>query len=413
MSDPLKVHVEGPLADLVPGFRDFLAGLGYSPTAAARQLQLIAHLSRWMIESGTDVHGLTPSVIDTFFEHRRMIYSACRSRRALNPFLCFLDRAGIERGSDLPVAVSLSDLILSRFRQYLTQERALLATTVANYTNQVRPFLRWRVGLAGEDFGTLSAHEITSFLLLRGAEESVGSVRVAATALRALLKWMYLTQMTPSSLTGAIGPIAYSSYGGLPKALTARELASVAAQASLSASSPRRNRALVVVFSRLGLRAQEAADLCLDDFSWRTGTVRVPGKGARAQEMPLPDDVGGAIADYLEHERPASQHRNVFLQESAPHGPLGHSGVSHVITGLGARAGVVPRIGAHRLRHTAATAVIVAGGSLIEAAQLLRHASTDTTAIYAKVDVASLQTLVRPWPAPIVDAGPVDGPRWR
>jgi len=412
MSDPLKVHVEGSLASLVPGFRGFLAGLGYSPNAAARQLQLVAHLSRWMVENGTDVHGLTPSVIDTFFEHRRTIYSALRSRRALNPFSCFLDKAGIERGSNLPVPMSSSDLILSRFQQYLTQERVLLATTVANYTNQVGPFLRWRAGLAGEDFGTLTAAEITGFLLLRGAEESVGSVRVAATALRALLKWMYLTEITPSSLAGAIGPIAYSSYGGLPKALTAAELASVLAQASLSAS-PRRNRALVVVLSRLGVRAQEAADLRVDDFAWRTGTVRVSGKGARVEEMPLPDDVGAAIADYLEHERPASQHRHVFLQEPAPHAPLGRTGVSHVITGLGAHAGVVPRIGAHRLRHTAATAVIVAGGSLIEAAQLLRHASTDTTVIYAKVDVASLQTLARPWPAPIVDAGPVDGPRWR
>jgi len=175
MSDPLRVQVEGPLAEVVPGFRGFLAGLGYSPNAAACQLQLIAHLSRWMVESGTDIRGLTPSVIDTFFEHRRTIYSAFRSRRALTPFVSFLDRAGIERGIDLPVPASLSDLILTRFQQYLTQERALSATTVANYTNQVRPFLRWRVGLAGEDFGTLTAHEITNFLLLRGAEESVGS----------------------------------------------------------------------------------------------------------------------------------------------------------------------------------------------------------------------------------------------
>jgi integrase/recombinase XerD len=114
MSDPLNVYVEGSLANWVPGFRGYLEGLGYSPNAAARQLQMIAHLSRWMVESGTDVHGLTPSVIDAFFERRRTIYSACRSRQALSPFLCFLDHAGIERGSDLPVPVSLSDLILSR-----------------------------------------------------------------------------------------------------------------------------------------------------------------------------------------------------------------------------------------------------------------------------------------------------------
>jgi integrase/recombinase XerD len=413
MSDPMRVRVEGPLVPWVPGFRDFLVGRGYSPNSTAQQLQLIANLSGWMLIDGVGVRGLSSSVVDAFFRYRSGTHQRFHSWRALIPFFCFLDSAGIERENDLPVALSASEVILCRFSHYLTAERALRATTVENYLNQMRPFLRWRVGLAGEDFRTLTANEITSFLLFRGVEESVGSIRVAATALRALLKWMYLVQITPVSLAGAIGPIAYSSYAGLPKALTAQQFASVSGQADLSRWSPCRDRALLLVFSRLGLRSREAADLCLEDISWRRGTVTISGKGGRLEVMPLPIDVGAALADYLEHERLTSPERHVFLQARAPHAPLGRSGVSMVITGLGARAEIVARMGAHRLRHTSATAVIAAGGSLIEAAQLLRHASTATTVIYAKVDVLSLQALTRPWPHEGTGTAVADGLGWR
>ena len=348
--------------------------------------------------NGLDVHDLSPSAIEGFFGQRRRTHGRFRTPLALAPFISFLDAQGLQLAADPVGPLSFWEEALDRFGHYLSTERGLRATTVESYLSQTRPFLRWHAGLAGEDFGTLTAGEITGFLLFRGASESVGSIRVAATSLKALLNWMYLVQITPVSLAGAIGPIAYSSYAGLPKALTAQQLQAVFAQAAATQLAPLRDQALVLVFSRLGLRSRETVDLCLGDIDWRSGTVAVTGKGGRADVMPLPADVGAALADYLKHERTHSRERHVFLQAKAPHAPLGRSGVSMVITSLGVRAGIAGRIGAHRLRHTAATTVLAAGGSLAEAAELLRHASPDTTVIYAKVDLVALRTLVRPWP---------------
>ena len=162
--------------------------------------------------------------------------------------------------------------------------------------------------------------------------------------------------------------------------------------------APYRDRAIVLVLSRLALRCREVAQLRLEDLHWRTGTIVVRGKGAALDEMPVPVDVGAAIVDYLERERPASALRHVFLQARAPHAPLGRSAVGSVITRLGARAGKGVPVGAHRLRHSAATGVLAAGGTLTEAAQLLRHASPATTVIYARVDLRALTGVARDWP---------------
>lgn len=164
--------------------------------------------------------------------------------------------------------------------------------------------------------------------------------------------------------------------------------------------TPRRDQSIVVTLSRLGLRACELVRLRLEDFNWRGGTVLVRGKGGTSDEMPLPVDVGAAIADYLECERPVSTDRRVFLQSRAPHASLGRSGVSSVIVRLGGRAGIASPLGAHRLRHSAATGVLAAGGTLTEAAQLLRHSAVASTIIYARVNVLALLSVAREWPTP-------------
>jgi integrase/recombinase XerD len=398
MGDPLKVRAWGPLVPLIPAFREALFRSGYASNTVAQQLRLVAHLSKWLDARGMTVHDLSPSVIESFLRSRRSTHVNLRTWRALVPFVGFLNSSGVDCKRDRVVPLPAWEQLLGRFGCYLSSERALRETTVTNYLNQTRPFLRWRADTAGEDFGTVTANEVTAFLLVRAAEESRGSVRVAATALRALLNWMFLTGITPAPLAGAIAPIAYSSYAGLPKGLTAAQVRALTEQATSSVLGPRRNLALVLVFSRLGLRSREAAALQLKDINWRTGTVSVTGKGARVDAMPLPVDVGAALADYLSSERPASPDGHVFLRALAPHSAMTACGVSQVVTSLGKRAGIVPRIGAHRLRHTAATAVLARGGSLVEAAQLMRHTSQTSTVIYAKVDLTALRTLARPWP---------------
>lgn len=285
--------------------------------------------------------------------------------------------------------------LMEGFTGYLRGERSLASTTVQNYLNQVRPFVGWCAQHGWTTLAALTIRDVNRFLVWRSGSCSVGSLSVAATAVRALLRWMFLAGRLDRQLAEGVGPVRYPAMAGVPKALPATDLASI-----LTVDMSARDRALVLLLARLGLRSCEAAGLLLDDVDWRAGTVRVIGKGDDHQLMPLPVEVGEALAAYLyDHRCKGSAYRHVFLGVRTPYRPLGRCGVSCVVTGLARRAGIDGRVGAHRLRHGVATAVLAGGGTLAEAGQLLRHRSSETTAIYAKVDNDALAQLVRPWPA--------------
>jgi integrase/recombinase XerD len=154
------------------------------------------------------------------------------------------------------------------------------------------------------------------------------------------------------------------------------------------------------VLARLGLRAGEVADLELGDIDWRRGEVVVRGKGHRQERLPLPVDVGQALVDYLQRGRPEVASSRVFLAARAPYDAMSAAGINHVVQRAAARAGLsAAGISAHRLRHSVATELLRAGGSLVEVGQVLRHRDAVTTAIYAKVDQQALAGLAVPWPA--------------
>lgn len=295
-------------------------------------------------------------------------------------------------GSGLPGETE--DLLVD-FAGYLRRERSLAATTVENYPNQVRPFATWYSQHRQPSLERFKARDVNAFLAWRSGRCSPGSLTVAATALRALLRWMFLVERLDRQLGEGIGPVRYPALAGVPKALPPADLASM-----LALDMSARDRALVLLVARLGLRSRDAAQLLLEDVDWRAATICVAGKGDHRQVMPLPAEVGDALAVYLrDHRRGGTAERHVFLTVTAPHRPLDRSGVSSVVTRLARRAGIHGRVGAHRLRHGAATAVLAGGGTLTEAGQLLRHRCSAATAIYAKVGLGLLTVLIRPWPA--------------
>lgn len=160
----------------------------------------------------------------------------------------------------------------------------------------------------------------------------------------------------------------------------------------------RRDFAMLVLLARLGLRSGEVAALGLDDIDWRAGEIVVRGKGPRLERLPLPADVGEAIADYLRHGRPSTAHgRTAFVRVVAPHGALTSGGVTQAVFAASRRACIGP-VFAHRLRHSAATGMLRAGASLPDIGQVLRHRRALTTAIYAKVDHDALRSIARAWP---------------
>jgi site-specific recombinase XerD len=208
---------------------------------------------------------------------------------------------------------------------------------------------------------------------------------------------LFLAGRIHCQLAGAVPMVAHWGAGSLPRALSQQAVAGLLASCDTATLGGRRDRAILVLLARLGLRAGEVAGLELDDLDWRAGEVLVRGKGSRRERLPLPADVGQALVAYLHGGRPRVGCRKVFLRLNAPVEGLTVPAVTAVVYRACARAGL-PRAGAHRLRHSAASAMLAGGGTLTEVGQVLRHARLQTTAIYAKIDQAALRSLARPWP---------------
>ncbi|MGE5764654.1 MAG: tyrosine-type recombinase/integrase [Mycobacterium leprae] len=236
------------------------------------------------------------------------------------------------------------------------------------------------------------------FVVAACPPRATGSAKLIVCVLRSLLTFLHVTGEVPAPLVAAVPSVAGHRMTGLPKGLEPDQLRRLLASCDRRRATGRRDYAILLVLRRLGLRAGEVAALGLDDIDWRAGEVVVRGKGNRVERLPLPADVGAAVAGYLRRGRPTTaQGRSVFVRVHAPHHALTTSGVTMVVFAAGQRAGL-GKIYAHRLRHTAATELLRAGGSLAEVGQVLRHRSALTSAIYAKVDRAALAVLARPWP---------------
>jgi site-specific recombinase XerD len=395
--------VSGPLAEFAVGFAERLVGLGYSPAGAEGQLRLMKHLSVWLAAEGLSAVGLTVDVVARFVAGRRARRTSLRSERALVPLLAFLQELGVAPVAPVVVSTDPVDVLLGRFADYLRTQRGLAPATVISYVSQVRPFLAWHGGLRDTRWESLRAVQVQRFVVARAAGQRRRSVQVGLTAVRAVLRWMCLEAMAPPGLADMIGSVAAWTPTALPKALTPGQIGDLLTGLSADAVARCRDEAMLALMWRMGFRAGEAASLCLEDIDWRTGVVVVHGKGDRSEQIPLPVDVGELLVAYLQRARPVGvDPRQVFLAVDAPHHRLSTAAVSSVVVRAAARGGVPAPCAAHQLRHTAACQVLAGGGGLIEAGQLLRHATAAATAVYARCDLAALTVLTRPWPVQVV-----------
>jgi integrase/recombinase XerD len=392
-------HVRGPLAPYAEGFREELLGLGYTQGSAAHQIHLMAHVSRWL-----EAQGLEPAVLDEcrasqFLAARRADgYAAMLSARALAPLMGYLRGLGVAAASRLPEPQAPADRLAGRFAEYLARERGLAADSVRSYAGVTRRFLA-EVAI-GDDCRVegLTAADVTGFVRRECGRRGVASAKATVTGLRALLRFLYLDGQISVPLAGAVPSAACWQLAALPRAVSPAGLARITGSCDRRSVAGRRDLAILMLLARLGLRAGEVAALDLGDISWRQGEITVRGKGSRRDTLPLPADAGEAVAGWLAGGRPpGTTCPAVFVRLRPPHGRLASTSVSYVVRRACARAGATAA-GAHRLRHTAATQMLRAGGTLAEIGQVLRHARPGTTAIYAKADVLALSPLARPWP---------------
>lgn len=384
------VHVTGPLAPFAEGLRRRLVDDGYTPLSAANLLRLMAHLSRWL-ERQRAPAALAASLAERFLQHRRRRgYTGFRSSKGLRPILAYLAAIGaIERPHD--AARRPASPVLQRYVEYLTTERGLTTTTVRQYASTAARFLQTQ-----PDVRRLTAADVTAFVLRESRRYSVGTTKLTVTALRTWLRYLHLAGEIDADRRGAVPAVAGWRLAGLPPMLPATDVAPLLAGCNRRTTVGRRDYAVLVLLARLGLRAAEVARLTLDDLRWADGEIVIRGKGAESR-LPLPQDVGQALVAYV-RDRRVGPTRALVVRVRAPYGPLAPAGIQGIVAQACRRARV-PQIGAHRLRHAVATAMLRHGASLTQIAQVLRHRSVDTTAIYAKVDTARLRPLARPWPA--------------
>jgi integrase/recombinase XerD len=399
MRDPSLVHATGVLAPFARGFDGRLERLGYAAGSRAGHLRLMAQLGVWLEARGLDGSGLSPHVVDEFVAERRAAgYRDGRSPRSLTPLLEYLREAGAAPPPAARPVTGPVETLLADYARYLARERGLSALTIERNVSLVRPFLSERVVDGRLTLDSLTAADVTAFMLTRGRSVAPATVQRTATALRSLLGFLHLQGITGSSLISAVPAAARWRLAGLPKYLTAQQVDALLAACDRTTPVGRRDLAILTVLARLGLRAGEVAGLRLDDIDWRRGEITVAGKGNRHERLPLPVDVGEAVVAYLTESRPTTAAaRAVFVGPRAPHRALTRGAVTQVVARAARRAGL-GTIYAHRLRHTAATAMLTAGASLTEIGQVLRHRHALTTAGYAKVDHGRLRALARPWP---------------
>lgn len=290
------------------------------------------------------------------------------------------------------------DVLLAEFGEWLDTERGLAGESVRCYRNQARTFLAYLPEPLERALAELGPASVTRFVLgYSAASNSVWSAKAQLTALRSLLRFLHVQGLIPAPLVGAVPGVAGWRLASLPKSLPPAHVDALLAAHDVGTRVGVRDHAVLVTLARLGLRGGEVAAIGLADVEWRAGQLVVRGKNARVERLPLPAEVGQAMADYVTGGRPGCDCAALFVTARAPFRPLTPGAVRAIMGRACARAGL-PRAGAHRLRHTLASDLLRAGAPLAEIGQVLRHRSQLSTTIYAKVDYATLRTLARPWP---------------
>ena len=392
-----RVLLTGPLASFAEAYSAELLERGYTPLTTVNQLRQVAGLSRWMEAGGVSVAELSGERVEEFLASRRAAgwSRSGMSRPGLLCLLEVLDGLGVLAGEPVALAGSPIDLLLASFERYLVSERGLAAGTIVGYLAHARWFVE---GLGSGGLVGLSAAEVTG-AVLRKADSgvSVSAAQNFVSGLRSFLRFCFLAGLVAVDLSQAALVVRGRRASLLPRGISPTDARALLSSCDRRRALGRRDYALIVLLLRLGLRRGEVARLTLDDIDWHAGELLIHGKGGREDRLPLPADVGAAIASYLQRGRPASDRREVFLQARAPYAPIDPSTVASTVRRACRRAGI-PEIGSHRLRHTTACEMVGAGVPIVRIGQVLRHRSLQSTAIYARVDIEQLRQLAAPWP---------------
>jgi site-specific recombinase XerD len=362
----------GRLGPFVDGYRVWLLEAGYTPETVRMMLRDLSRLGRWMDAEDVGLGALTVTDVESWLAARRAAGGyRVPTVRALRALLSYLGEVGV-MGSEEPLVLPPVEVLVGEYRHWLIVDRGLAAMTVLRYETLARRFLAARVtptdelGVAGLDGAVVSR-----FLLGECERVSLGSAKGKVAELRSLLRFLHVRGFTARSLAESVPGVAGWRDTAIPPTMPQADIEALLANCDRSTLDGARDRAMLMLLARLGLRSIEIARLQLDDLDWRAGDLLVRGKARRDDRLPIPDDVGAALAEYLAF-RGCHESRSVFLTLRAPTRPIRADLVGDVVQRHCKQAGV-PHVGPHRLRHTLATQMLAAGAALADVSQVLRH----------------------------------------
>ncbi len=389
----------GILAPHLDGFAAWLWERGYSRATAQPHLRVVADFSRWLERRGFGIRDVDETHARQFLSFRRRRRLHRGDWAALRHAIRYMRELGIVA----PASVAVDDKHVSleqAFATYLLREKGVAPATEKNYGREIAEFLRHRFRGRRIDPSALRARDLHRFVTWRAQHVAPARVKLAVTALRAFCQFLRFRGDTAVDLASSVLTVPKWRLSTLPKSVPQEQVDQILAQCDRRTVVGRRNFAILLLLARLGLRASEVVALTLDDIDWDAGEITVQGKGGRVERLPLPQDVGQALAAYLKRGRPRCSSRNVFIRAHAPFvGFSSAAAISTIVEDAIDRAGLdPPSRGAHLLRYSLATRTLGRGGSLAEIAELLRHRHPDTTALYAKVDLDALRSVAPRWP---------------
>ncbi len=391
---------KGPLGVYIDNYADRLIAEGHCYQSGARCLPVVGDFSAWMANKHHDVTDVNETMIVRYERFRaRYRHPFLSDHAALVRLLLLLREIGVIEPAT-PNLLGTLEQIEYDFEQYLLQDRELAQVSVIRHRTSLRKFLREYCSAGVSSFPTLTGKDVTRFLVQHAHDQSPSSAKNLCWTLRSFFRYLLHQGHTTCDLSSVVPSIRSWRMTALPKRLSIEQIQTVLDCCNKCSAIGLRDYAVLVLLSRLGLRANEVTLLMLDDIDWHSGRLVVRGKGHVLDHLPLISDAGIALADYLQHARPATDSRHLFVRAIAPHSGFATSAaISAIATTALARAGLHLRYrGAHIFRHSLATNMLGAGASLSEIGQVLRHKNYDTTRLYAKVDIDALSSLVLPWP---------------
>lgn len=387
----------GPLGPYVQQLADDLSRLGHARNATRLRLRIAHQFGRWLTKRHIEVADLTAHHADQYVARHGNVKQG--DAKTLRMLLGILLRMGVVRPQPEPTRTE-AECVVDAFANYLSEQRALASSTITGMCQQIRYFLAFRFGKGAIDLTAILPEEVIAFVRQEAARKCSASAKNTTSALKSFFQYLQFSRALGRDLVAAVPSVAHWSLSNIPKGPSRVQVSRALSSCDQSTPIGRRDYAVLLLLVRLGLRPGEVAFLTLDDIDWSAGTITVRSKSPKSCRLPLPRDVGDAIASYLRKDRPAVSSRRVFLRIPAPHvGFEGASAISLIVKYALRRAGIQSRsLGAHQFRHALATEMLKHGAALPEIGEVLRHSKAKTTFIYAKIDVAALLPLARLWP---------------